>query len=447
MMPPSTSDAVSPDPTAPRARRWGRWLFGIVAGLVLLILILPTLLSKTGMLQAILNGKLAIHEIRASIGQSQLGWLTPTAFRDVQITDARDRWQFTVAELGSELSLLQMLISQGDLGTFVVDRPTIVVTIDESLELPPREAESAPSGPGGAPSPERFRIQVKDGTILVRLRDRPQPVEFAKQINLQADWQKTADEQVLSIAPGKPLDHVQLTSEMCDTGLKYVAPILADVAWTQGSLSLELDECRIPVGRPDAVVVTGRVTLHAVETGLKNPLAKQIAQLVSQVTRRELPELVRLADNSVIEFQVQNSRVRHSGLEFGLPELAPELVIRTQGTVGFDRSLDLLAEIPLPLQLLGDGPIAEALGNQTLNLPIRGSLDEPKLNLEGDGQVASDVLSKLLNPIVSGDVTAEDVVDALREFRQQRQERREERGPLFPRLRDRRRGGRSAESP
>ncbi len=429
------------------SRRWVRWLFGVGVALMALVVVLPTLLSKSGLLVSLLNGKLAAHAIHASIAQSQIGWLTPTAFRDVRIADAADRWEFTVAELGSELSLLQMLTSQGDLGTFVIDRPTIVVAMDQPFDLPPTEPGEEPGdeAAGSAKVPGRFRIEVKNGTILVRAGARDAPMEFAKQINLQADWQISDGQRLLTIAPGRPLDHVQLTPEMCATGLKYVAPILADVAWTQGSLSLELDQCRIPVDQPETSVVNGRVSLHAVETGLKNPLAKDIARFVARVTQRDLPESVRLADNSVIEFQVQDAHVHHEGLEFGLPEVAPELVIRTDGTVGFDRSLDLHAEIPLPLELIGSGPIAQALGNQTLDLPIRGTLDEPQLRLEGNGQMASDVVSKLLDPIVSGDVTAQDVVDALRDLRQQRQERREQRGPLFPRLRERRRDGRPDE--
>jgi hypothetical protein len=424
----------------PALRRWGRGLFAVVLTVVLGIVLLPTVLSKTGLLQTLLNSKLSAHQIHASIGRAQVGWLAPTSFRQVHIADARQRWEFSVAELGSELSLLQMFMAQGDLGTFVVDRPTVTVTLDESFAMPERRPDEGPPQPGTPRALQRFRIRVKDGTILVRQRDQPQPLEFAKQINLQADWHKSPDQRVLTIAPGRPLDHVQLTPEMCDTGLKYVAPIFADVAWTRGRVSLELDECRVPLDVPAAALVKGRVALHSVETGLKNPLAREIAGLVAGVTRRELPETVRVADNSVVEFQVQDAQVHHQGLEFGLPEIAPELVVRSEGMVGFDRSLDLRAQIPLPLQLLGGGPIAQSLGNQTLNLPIRGTLDNPQLRLEGDGQFASDVLSKLLDPIVSGDVTTEDVADALREFRQQWQQRREDRGPLFPRLR-RRRGG------
>jgi hypothetical protein len=422
-----------------RTRRWFRILAAVVLLLPVLVFFLPALVAGTGILSWLLNGKLAPHEIQASIGQAQVGWFVPTAFRQVRVADVRDRWEFTVAELGSELSLWQMLMSGGDLGTFVIERPTIVVTVDPAIEWPKFQAAPEPSGQPVGPAAQRFRIRIRDGTILVRLADQPQPQELARQISLQADWQKTANGPVLTIAAGKPLDHVQLTPEICDTGLKYVAPIFADVAWSRGTLSLELDQCQIPLDRLAAAQAQGRVALHAVETGLKNPLAKDIARLVTTLTRRNLPEAVRVADNSVIDFQVHDARVHHSGLEFGLPEVAPELVIRTQGIVGFDGTLDLLAEIPLPLSLLGDGPIAQSLGNQTLNLPVRGTLDQPQLSLEGNGQLASAMISKLLDPLVSGETTVEDVVEALRAFRAQRQQRREERGPLLPRLRERRR--------
>jgi hypothetical protein len=443
------SASQAPTPTSARGtpRRWLRWL--MVAGVVLLILLLlaPTMLVKLGLLQTLLNGRLAAHDIQASIGQAQLGWMTPTAFRDVRIADTMYRWQFSVAELGSELSLWQLLTTRGDLGTFVIDQPTIVVSMDEPIQLPKFPANQDPWRRNRRSAREQFRILMKDGTILVRVRGQEQPLEFARHINLQADWQKTHNQRLLTIAQGRPLDHVQLTPEMCDTGLKYVAPIFGDVAWTKGTLSLDLDECRIPLDQPITAVVLGRVSLHEVETGLKNPLAKDIARLVATATRRELPDSVRLADSSVVEFQVHDGQVHHSGLEFGLPKVAPELVIRTQGTVGFDRQLDLIADIPLPMQLLGDGPLAQSLGNQTLHLPIRGSLDQPQLKLEGDGKLASELIAKLLDPVVAQQVKPSDVIDALRRMRTQQQDRREQRGPLFPRLRDRFRGGRDDVNP
>ena len=127
-------------PTETREQRsspsWIRWLIGAAIVFMLLVVFLPTIVSRTGLLQRLLNGQLSPHHIQASIGQTQLGWLTPTAFRDVRIADTKDRWQFTAAELGSQLSLWQLFASQGDLGTFVIDQPTIVVAIDEPITYP-----------------------------------------------------------------------------------------------------------------------------------------------------------------------------------------------------------------------------------------------------------------------------------------------------------------------
>ena len=45
------------------------------------------------------------------------------------------------------------------------------------------------------------------------------------------------------------------------------APPLAGVATAEGTFSIELDECRIPLDAPERGDLTGRMTVHAVSIG------------------------------------------------------------------------------------------------------------------------------------------------------------------------------------
>lgn len=418
-----------------------RWLWATVAGVLLLAAALPTIVCRSGWVEQVLNRRLAAQDLTATVGHLRIGWLRSLELRDVQIRDAREQWQLTAARLDGDRSLGQLLWDRQDLGVFTIERPTLEISIDRPFVWPAPAPPRATEDDGALARLSNIGLRIHDGTILTRSQPGAEPQPVAAQINLAARLTRSDTGKVLTIEPGQPLDHVSLTPEMCDLGLKYVAPILADAAWTRGQLSLQLTECRLHLNDMTASQVKGQVTLHAVETGLRSPVAITIAQAVATATQRKLPEAVRIADESIVEFQLEAGRVSHTGLAFGLPEISPELVIRTEGSVGLDRSLDLLAEIPLPLQLLGDGPLATALGNQTLRLPIRGTFDQPEIKLEGDGQMVSELLSGLIDPALQGDVQLDNVVDALKQLRQDNQQRRQERAPLFPRLRGRRSAG------
>jgi hypothetical protein len=370
-----------------------------------------------------------------TIADARIGWLTPTRLLDVSVTDDQQQWRLDAERIVGSQTLWQLLRAPAQLGTFTIEQAELLVSLEKPLVFPepPAEDEELP----GTLSETAVQIELIDGQVLVRLPESDEPVSLASQINVRAVWQQEASGKRLIVDPGRLLDRVNLTPAMCHTGLKFIAPILADVAWTKGDMSLELDRCVIHVDAAEQSDVVGRVTLNSVETGLRNPLARSIAQTIATATQRQLPEAVRIADNSVIEFSVAQGRVAHTGLAFGLPEISEELVVRTEGTVGFDKTLDLQAAIPLPLELLRDSKLAQALGNQTLYLPVTGTLDQPEVKFAGDGQLVSEILSKILTPVAAGDVTLEDVTDALRQMRERNQQRREERGPLFPRLRNR----------
>jgi hypothetical protein len=370
-----------------------------------------------------------------TIADARIGWLTPTRLLDVSVTDDQQQWRLDADRIVGSQTLWQLLRAPAQLGTFTIEQAELLVSLEKPLVFPepPAEDEELP----GTLSETAVQIELIDGQVLVRLPESDEPVSLASQINVRAVWQQEASGKRLIVDPGRLLDRVNLTPAMCHTGLKFIAPILADVAWTKGDMSLELDRCVIHVDAAEQSDVVGRVTLNSVETGLRNPLARSIAQTIATATQRQLPEAVRIADNSVIEFSVAQGRVAHTGLAFGLPEISEELVVRTEGTVGFDKTLDLQAAIPLPLELLRDSKLAQALGNQTLYLPVTGTLDQPEVKFAGDGQLVSEILSKILTPVAAGDVTLEDVTDALRQMRERNQQRREERGPLFPRLRNR----------
>ena len=72
--------------------------------------------------------------------------------------------------------------------------------------------------------------------------------------------------------------------------------------------------------------------------------------------------------------------------------------ITTHGSVGFDESLSIMAEVPIQATFLGFDLSLGALEGQTLRIPIEGSLQKPKL----DRSVLQQLASKLLQNAVRG---------------------------------------------
>ena len=118
----------------------------------------------------------------------------------------------------------------------------------------------------------------------------------------------------------------------------------------EGRFSVELDGCRIPLGDLAKGELAGRMTVHSVEIG-PGPLIQELALVLD----RAVP--ARLTRESVISFQMVDGRVYHRDLEM----IFPDLTIRTYGSVGLDRSLALMAEMPVPRKWRGENVLGTAL--------------------------------------------------------------------------------------
>jgi translocation and assembly module TamB len=83
-----------------------------------------------------------------------------------------------------------------------------------------------------------------------------------------------------------------------------------------------------------------------------------------------------LRRESVVPFRMVGGRVYHQGLEL----IFPDLTIRTHGSVGLDQTLAIMAEMPVPPKWLGNNVLGSALKNQTIRLPIGGTLSKPMID-------------------------------------------------------------------
>ncbi len=227
--------------------------------------------------------------------------------------------------------------------------------------------------------PAELKVRMADGVVEA------EPLEvtasggrlyLAPQVQLK-------EPMLMTLPPGPLVAQVQITPQMCDSLLKYVAPVLADVTQAQGTFSIELEGCRVPLADWTKADVTGRLIVHSVEVGA-GPLVKELAVLLGHASPAKLRR------ESVVPFRMVDGRVYHQGLELEFPDLT----IRTSGSVGVDQTLSLMAEMPVPPKWIGNNRLGAALRNQVIRIPMTGTLSSPKLDRRVMEQLSREFLQK-----------------------------------------------------
>ena len=201
----------------------------------------------------------------------------------------------------------------------------------------------------------------------------------------------------LQHAKGRVVDNVQFTPEMCRQWVKYVAPMLADATEIDGRFSLDLNGARVPIAEPKTGDVGGILAVPQAQVR-PGPFANQVLTSARQIEvllkRRSADRVNKSSEtfltlsNQNIEFRMVDGRVHHRGLEFLIGE---DVLVRTHGSVGFDDTVDIVAEIPVREEWARKDKFLASLQGQSLQIPIRGTLSRPQV----DPRVFEDLTKKL----------------------------------------------------
>lgn len=399
---------------------------------------LPSLLAWTRIADRAISATLADSHMEFRYQRARLSWFGKQRIYDLELRDEDRKWKVTTPVVEMDRSFLQLLGNQQQLGELCLNEPTIQIDANRHWQSQTEVPESPDDLLEKSERDVRINLLVNRANIDVITASSAQPNRIASDVTIEAVFERQAEDATVTILPGRIIDRANLTPALCEHGLHFIAPILADVAWTQGQLSLDVVSCKIQLNSIQDSTAEGDLTIHQLTTGLRNPLAKQLTVVLRPEDENQS---IQIANESKIRFNMSAGRVHHSGLEFGLAHRNPPFLLRSEGSVGIiDESLDLLITVPLPSELIG-GTLGQALAGQKIQIPVAGTLEKPELNVQGDGQFASELLSKLAAPVVQGDISAQDVLDQLKELRDDVQRRRNERkesgSGLLQRLRQR----------
>jgi hypothetical protein len=197
--------------------------------------------------------------------------------------------------------------------------------------------------------------------------------------------------QMAWLSQGPLLSKIRITPEMCNNALMYIVPVMSGVTEAQGRFSVDMTGCQIPLDDPAQGDLSGTFTVHDVEVG-PGPLTRELAMLL------ERPAAARLQRESKVTFRMVQGRVYHRDLEL----VFPDMTIRTYGSVGLDRTLAIMAEMPVPPKWIGNNPLGDALRERIIRLPIGGTLDAPRIDRNVLQQVSAEFVRGAATDAIQG---------------------------------------------
>jgi hypothetical protein len=237
-----------------------------------------------------------------------------------------------------------------------------------------------------------LRAELRDGRIDFA------PIDMAVhggRLTMQPQVLLAADPPRLRLEPGRVLHDVRV-----DQGfVKYLVPPLAGADRLEGIYSMDISGCRVPLHDPAASEVAGKLLIRNLEF-TAGPLSQQLAawidvgRRVAGLPARATTEVqrFRIKPASDVAFRMVHGRVYHRDLvlEYG------DVTIVTYGSVGLDRTIALMAEVRLP-PVNTRNPQVAALLAQGLDIPVDGTLDQPRLDTDHIRSQLAGAASSVLN--------------------------------------------------
>ena len=230
----------------------------------------------------------------------------------------------------------------------------------------------------------RLQATLRDGQLLV------EPLDIAVgqgRLTAKPLVRFTPGPEQLVLQRGPLVTNVDISQEVSETMLKYVAPILAGATRAEGKFSIELEQVEVPFDLPEQARIQGRLMAHRLNVS-PGPMMNQLVTLVRQIeslTKRKQFLQASASSGSKsfltmteqeIEFLVVEGRVYHRNLEF----LIDDVPVRSSGSVGFDQTLALEIEVPIQEKWIAREPALRGLAGQSLKIPIYGTFQKPKIN-------------------------------------------------------------------
>ena len=181
----------------------------------------------------------------------------------------------------------------------------------------------------------------------------------------------------------KILDQVRISPELCNSWLKFVAPLLSDATQIDGKISLNVTSGVLPISAPMTGDLGGTVAVHHIQVR-PGSSALQVVGLIDQIqsliTRKPAGAagdkvLMEMPEHS-IPFKLAGGRIYHQDVTFIIGGTS----VKSTGSVGTDESIDLMLLIGVRDDWTKDQKLLAGLKGQALKIPVRGTLSRPQID-------------------------------------------------------------------
>ncbi len=271
------------------------------------------------------------------------------------------------------------------------------------LELPWTGANvyGLPVGPG------RLAAELRDGAIRI------EPLSLAVgegTLTAAPNARFDPEPAEIMLPPGPLITNVRISPEVSEAMLKYVAPVLAGTTQSEGRFSMQLDGTRVPLADTKKADVAGRLSVHSVRV-VPGPMANQlisVAQQIEALAKRRDPTalatkpqvtLLNIRDQQV-NFRAVDGRVHHQNMEFQVGDIT----MRSQGSVGFDLSVQLTLYVPIQDAWIAKEPLLAGFKGQALQIPVGGTLTRPQIDQRAVASLSQQLLQGAAQQAVGGEL-------------------------------------------
>ena len=182
--------------------------------------------------------------------------------------------------------------------------------------------------------------------------------------------------------PGRVVERVALSGNLCGRVVAAISPLLAGATKTSGLVSVDLAGARVPLGDPRAGEAAGQVLFEQFEvqpSGAMQPLMNLLVRLQSVIDPRfalgDKAVLLRVRPEP-IRVRLAERRIWHEGLVMDSGPLA----ISSRGSVGEDGSLAAVVEVAFRGEAAGQTPVVAQLLRTPIVIPLKGTLARPQFD-------------------------------------------------------------------
>ncbi len=245
-----------------------------------------------------------------------------------------------------------------------------------------------------------FGFHIREFTVPVVVKDNKAELEIKAKINNgDLDFVSSIDLSGDHPAIHIPNDlyilkDVNITTEVADELLGLINPVFRGVSTVSGKMSMVMNNFLWPLKKEDmmARIFTGKVLFNDVDLAA-NGLLTDLLDL-AKVGTREL----KIGDTS-IDINCADGKITSSPLNLRVKKY--ELIL--DGVIGLDNSLAYHAKVPMTETLVGKSGY-KYLEGMSLDVPIKGTVQKPVLNLSSFESALSKLVQQAATKALSGEL-------------------------------------------